>query len=174
MILSVHATFGAAVASLVPSHPVTGFALGFLSHFFLDTIPHKDYELISIEPDSKGKMNTLDLICRKFQLIRDMLLVSFDALVGFCLAFMFFYNPDHPWVFLVGAVASMLPDFFTFLYLLFKHKPLVTFFDFHSSVIHSKLVLKLNQVTGVVVQFFTVALLIAILFILKQLFINYN
>ena len=30
MILAVHATFGAAVASLVPSHPVAGFALGFV------------------------------------------------------------------------------------------------------------------------------------------------
>ena len=52
MILSVHATFGAAVASLVPAHPVAAFALGFASHLALDLIPHRDYDLVSVEVES--------------------------------------------------------------------------------------------------------------------------
>ena len=171
MILSVHATFGAAVASLVPTHPVEAFVLGFVSHLAIDAIPHKDYELISVDVDEAGKPKPLDLISKKLKLLRDMTLVSFDAVVGLCLAFLFFFNPAHPSIFLIGAVAAMIPDFLTFLYLLLKHKPLRHFFDFHASFIHSQTVLKLNQITGVLLQFCTVAVLIAIIFGVKYVII---
>jgi len=167
MILSVHATFGAAVASLVPSHPVLGFTLGFISHFALDAIPHKDYDLISVETGPDKKLKPIDLIQKKFSLIRDIMLVSFDALIGLGLAFLFFFNPVHPWIFLVGAISSLIPDGLTFLYLLFKHKPLIHFFDFHSGFVHSKIIFKLDQITGVVIQFFTIGVLIAILIVIK-------
>ena len=167
MILSVHATFGAAVASLVPNHPVLGFTLGFTSHFVLDAIPHKDYDLLSVEDDPNAKPKLTDSIYKKFRLLRDIVVVSFDALIGLCLAFMFFFNPVHPWIFLIGAVSSLIPDFLTFLYLIFKHKPLVMFFNFHSSYIHTKYILKLDQVRGVVVQFFTIFVLIGILLTIK-------
>jgi hypothetical protein len=172
MILSTHAIFGAAVASLVPNHPVAGFTLGFASHFVLDAIPHRDYDLISLEIDTAGKIKPLEIIRQKFRLIRDMILVSLDALLGFLLAFMFFFNPVHPWVFFLGAGASMAPDFFLFLFLIFRHKPLALLFHFHASIIHSKVILKLNQIAGVALQFFTLGLLIAILFGLKYLLIN--
>jgi hypothetical protein len=172
MILTTHALFGAAVASLVPNHPVIGFTLGFASHFALDAIPHKDYDLISTETDSTGRLKPLDIINRKFKLIRDIILVSFDALMGFLLAFMFFFNPVHPWIFFLGAGASMAPDFFLFLFLVFRHKPLALLFTFHASIVHSKVILKLNQVTGVILQFFTIAVLIAIIYGVKYLFIS--
>jgi hypothetical protein len=41
MILTTHAVVGAALASFVPSHPVTAFAMGFASHFVLDAIPRR-------------------------------------------------------------------------------------------------------------------------------------
>ena len=171
MILSVHATFGAAVASLVPSHPVVGFVLGFASHLALDAIPHKDYELISLEsgPDKKDK--PIELIINKFRLLRDVILVSFDALVGICLAFLFFFNPDHPWIFILGAFGALIPDGLTFLYLLFKHKALSHFFDFHTDFIHYKI--HMNQIFGVILQFFTISVLIGILMVAKYYyFIN--
>jgi hypothetical protein len=176
MILSVHATFGAAVASLVPSHPVAGFVLGFVSHLALDMIPHRDYDLISVESTPEKKMKLIDVepIIRKARLTRDMLLVSFDAFIGLILAFIFFFNPSHPAIFLLGALGALLPDFLTFLYLILKHKPLGHFFDFHAGIIHSKVILKLNQFTGVFLQFCTVAILIGILFGLKSLLINTN
>jgi hypothetical protein len=164
MILSVHAIFGAAVASLVPTHPVTAFFLGFASHLALDAIPHKDYKLISVEYGPDKKIQLADTIFKKFRLMRDILLVSFDAIMGFCLAFLFFFNPDYPLIFFLGAVGSLIPDFLTFLYLIIKHRELDTFFKLHVSIIHSKMVLKLNQLTGVLVQFFTVGVLIVIIF----------
>ncbi len=169
MILSVHAVFGAAVASLVPNHPVEAFSIAFVSHFALDMIPHKDYHLISLEADLDHKPQIAETIYRKFRLIRDMTLVSFDALLGVCLAFLFFFNPIHPSIFLIGVVGSLLPDFFIFLYIMLKHRSLELFAHFHCSLIHSKIILNLNQITGVLVQFCTIAILIAILFGVKAL-----
>lgn len=165
MILSVHATFGAAVASLVPTHPVAGFTLGFISHLVLDAIPHQDYKLVSVESDPNKKIKAIDLIQKKFALVRDIILVSFDALAGFCLAFMFFFNPEHPWIFFIGAFGALLPDGLTFLYLLFKHKALSHFFDFHTDFIHYKI--HMNQALGVLLQFFTISILIGIITVVK-------
>jgi len=175
MIISVHATFGAAIASLIPTHPVEGFVLGFASHFALDLIPHKDYDLISIERDSEGKAKPIDLVIAKFKFVRDVLLVSFDALVGICLAFMFFFEPVHPWIFLIGAIGAILPDFIVFTYLLLEHKTLGHFYDFHSrfdTIINKKLKKKLSQAIGVVLQFCTLVVLIVIMYGLKVLFIS--
>ena len=65
MVLTSHVVVGAAVSSLVPGHPVAGFAVGFLSHYLLDMIPHRDYlesdedegldSKASFEKKSKGK-----------------------------------------------------------------------------------------------------------------------
>jgi len=171
MILSPHAIFGAAVASLVPNHPVFGFGLGFISHFVLDAIPHKDYKLISTEAGSDGRMESLNTVERKTKLTRDIILVSFDAFIGLYLSFIFFFNLNYPWIFLIGVIGSLLPDFFTFLYLILKHKPFILFFKFHASIIHSKIILKLNQITGVVLQFITVAILITIIYGIKSLIV---
>jgi hypothetical protein len=95
MILSVHAIFGAAVASLVPTHPVLGFSLGFVSHLALDAIPHRDYDLISVESDKDREVRFID-IEEKYKLMRDMFFVSSDALVGLFLSFLLFYNPVYP------------------------------------------------------------------------------
>ena len=169
MILSVHATFGAAVASLVPTHPVMAFSLGFVSHLVLDAIPHKDYDLISVETEPGRRPQLIDTIYKKFRLIRDMMLVSFDALVGICLAFIFFFDPAYPWIFFLGVAGAFLPDFLTFLYLFIEHKPLGLFLGFHVDIIHSKMILNLNQVVGVCLQFCTLAVLIALLFGIKSL-----
>lgn len=167
MILAVHATFGAAVASLVPSHPIQAFTLAFVSHLVLDAIPHRDYDLISLEtgPDKRPKL--VDIAIRKYRLIRDMLLVSSDALFGVILAFLFFFDPIHPWIFLIGAIGSMVPDFLTFLYLFFKHKPLMLFIKFHVGFMHSKIKPKISQIPGVILQFITISVLLAVIFIIK-------
>jgi len=168
MILSVHATFGAAVASLVPTHPVEAFAFGFISHLALDAIPHRDYDLISIESAPGGEPKLMDAVYRKFRLLRDITIVSFDALIGLFLAFLFFFNPTYPWIFLLGAIGAMLPDFMTFMYLTLKHKALGLFFSFHFGIMHSKVILKLSQIKGVLLQFITIAILILIMFAIKN------
>ena len=171
MILSVHAIFGAAVASLIPNHPGLGFALGFASHLALDMIPHRDYDLISVDKIADNKLKFSEGIYNKFRLLRDMAVVSLDAILGLILAFMFFFNPIYPLAFLVGAVGALLPDFLTFIYLIIKHRSLELFYNFHASFIHSKIILKFNQATGVFFQFCTLAILIAILYSLKLILV---
>jgi hypothetical protein len=171
MILSTHAIFGAAVASLVPTHPVFGFSLGFISHFALDAIPHRDYELISVEIDSNNKMELIETVYKKFRLIRDMTVVSLDAILGLIFSFLFFFNPAYPYVFFWGVIGALIPDFLTFLYLILKHKTLGVFYNFHASFIHSKVILGLNQLAGVFLQFCTIGLLIAIIYSAKYFLI---
>lgn len=170
MILSVHALFGAAVASLVPTHPVVGFALGFASHLALDAIPHRDYDLISFDQDPNRKMQFVAGPDIKFRFIRDIILISFDAIFGIILAYLFFFNSAHPWIFLIGATGGMMPDFLTILYVFWKYKYLVLFFKFHSNVIHSRLPQSLNQVIAIILQFGVIAVLIAIIYGLKYYF----
>jgi hypothetical protein len=168
MILSVHSTFGAAVASLVPTHPVLGFVLGFASHLALDAIPHQDYELLSVSPGENRQMYETNDQDKKHKRQRDIRLVSFDALVGFILAFIFFFNPVYWWVFFLGALGAVLPDFFTFLFLVFRYKPLGIFYHWHSNFFHSKIDFNIGQTAGIFLQFCTLAVLLAILFILKK------
>jgi len=168
MILSVHIIFGTTAASLVPSHPIGAFSIAFLSHFILDSIPHKDYNLKYFESNENEQKKIINTVYNKISLFRDMFLVFIDGLVGICIAFMLVFDPAKPWIFLIGIVGSLLPDFLTFLYLLIKHKSLSLFFKFHVSFIHSKFILKLNQLTGVITQFITLAILVALLFGVKN------
>ena len=57
MTLTTHAIVGAAVASFVPSNPVLGLSLAFLSHLAIDVIPHWDYAIKSdfVRPRIGGK-----------------------------------------------------------------------------------------------------------------------
>jgi len=170
MILSVHAVFGAAVASLVPTHPVLGFSLAFLSHLALDTIPHRDYDLASIESDSRKKIFKLDKSDKfKSKLLRDIFFVSLDAIIGIILAYLLFFDSNYPLIFLIGAIGSMLPDFLTFSSLVLRNSFLNLFFKFHSRFLHSQIILKLNQTRGIILQFLTIAILLMIIFGLKSL-----
>lgn len=171
MILSVHAVVGAGVASLIPGQPVAGFALAFASHLLLDAIPHRDYDLLSLSGNAKEGLSLKDNTHKRFhQLKRDMFLVSVDAVVGIILAGIFFYNPAYPFIFLIGALASMLPDFTTFLSLFYKPKILQFFVRFHLNVMHSKVVLKLKEIPGVCLQFMTIGVLFLIVWGLTNLF----
>lgn len=169
MILSIHAVFGAAMASLIPTHPVLGFTLGFASHLVLDAIPHRDYDLVSVEIKSKKVSRLIDSPYHKYQLIRDMIFVSLDAIVGLSLAFAFFFDPVYPWIFFIGALGSLLPDFFTFLYLISRHKILALFYHLHANIFHSQTIYKFSQPVGVFFQFCILVILIATLLGIKHL-----
>jgi hypothetical protein len=168
MILSVHVIFGSAVASLVPTHPVLGFTLGFVSHFALDAIPHRDYKLISLENSSGNRVSIIDDLNKKFKFLRDVFLVSLDALIGICLSFLFFFNPLYPVVFFFGIAGSLLPDFLTFVYIFIKHKSLSLFYNLHVDFIHSKNILKVNQLAGVFLQFCTLIILLGIIILVRH------
>src|SRR5437660_1008691 len=127
MILCSHAIVGAALASLMPSHPVTAFAVGFASHFALDAIPHADYPIRSqsINPEI-GAPITLDA-----SLLWDVVMIGFDGLFGILAAVFLFGLPIGHWAVLLGAIGAMLPDPLQLVYARFPHEPLRTLQRFH-------------------------------------------
>ena len=137
MTLTTHAVVGAAVASLLPQHPVAGFVLGFASHFALDSIPHwaeGDYFIRSLKkepnvPASRQVRFTKDLL-------HDVAVVGLDSLIGFSLSifilFYFFHVPLY--IVLLGAFAGQMPDGLQFLYFVFKPRFMKGLQKFHESI----------------------------------------
>jgi hypothetical protein len=133
MILSTHAVVGAALASLMPSHPVAAFVAGFVSHFVIDAIPHWDYPLRSISLGASAR-NDMRMSAAR---IRDLALLGFDGLAGLALALAIFGTEANLVAILAGAVGGMLPDPVKFAYTLFPREPLATLERFHNWI-HSK------------------------------------
>jgi hypothetical protein len=127
MILSTHAVVGGALASLLPSHPVAAFAVGFASHFVIDAIPHWDYPLrsISLGPGARNQVRFTPALAR------DVAMTAFDAVVGLVIAIVFFATPSTIVAVLAGAVGAMLPDALQFVHTLYPHEPLASLQRLH-------------------------------------------
>ncbi len=133
MFLTSHAVAGAATASLFPQNPFLAFIAGFLSHFALDAIPHWDYKIksSSVNPLIGAKMR----YDKNFW--EDVIHIGSDGLIGIFLALILFTSPQNFWVILWGIFGGILPDPLQFLYIQFRHEPLISLFKFHLWV-HTK------------------------------------
>ncbi len=131
MTLTAHAITGAALASLVPDQPLVGFAVGFISHFVLDAIPHWDYKLSSKKEDGNNHMNDDMVINKNF--IKDILKISFDGILGLLFAYFIFvfYFKFSTFVILSGVIGAMMPDALQFVYMKWRHEPLISLQKFH-------------------------------------------
>jgi hypothetical protein len=133
MILANHAIAGAALASLTPSEPLIGFSVGFLSHFVLDAIPHWDYcrNLGSFKKDANNPMNDDIIINKTF--VKDFLIISADGIIGLLISFLIFcfYLKVSVFAVLCGAIGAMTPDALQFVYMKWRHEPLVSLERFH-------------------------------------------
>ena len=98
MFLAVHASIGA-IAGISVKSPFIAFALGFVSHFFSDMIPHGDEHMY--EGYKSGKKVT-----------RALLYVSLDALATVILIAIFFSKQDFfsPLNVAMGIIGGLLPD----------------------------------------------------------------
>lgn len=108
MFLAVHASVGAIAGNAVAS-PMVAFALGFLSHFFMDMIPHGDEQMYhGYKSGTKVK--------------RAILYVAGDAILTVILIAVFFLRQDFfsPVAVSMGIVGGLLPDFFVGLYEVMK------------------------------------------------------
>lgn len=131
MTLTAHAITGAALASLVPDQPLVGFVIGFASHFVLDAIPHWDYKLNSKKEDSNNHMND-DMVINK-DFLKDILKISFDGILGLLLSLIVFnfYFKFPTLVVLSGVIGAMMPDALQFVYMKWRHEPLISLQKFH-------------------------------------------
>ena len=133
MTLTTHAVAGAALASLMPEHPLVGFAAGFASHFMLDAIPHWDYAILSasVNPEAGGPVR----FDRRFAL--DMVRIGSDATLGLALSALLIASPENATAVFWGAVGGILPDALQFAYLRFPQEPLLTLQRLHWRI-HAK------------------------------------
>ena len=119
MFLTVHATIGAVIGQHLPQ-PWIAFVLGFLSHFFVDLIPHGDQGLAS------GKTHE--------ERVRKLLIaVAIDGAVLACVgATVALHIPlDYPSSAIAGAFGAMLPDGLQGIAILSREKFLRRFRYFH-------------------------------------------
>lgn len=147
MTLTTHAVVGAAVASLIPQHPVLGFCAGFASHFIIDAIPHWDY------PIASSSIDPLQGTVMKYDgaFFLDVLRIGADALFGVLLSVRVFATTVLLPIVVLGAVAGILPDPLQFVYTRFRHEPLLSLQRFHEWI-HTRDHLENTKILGIISQ----------------------
>jgi hypothetical protein len=133
MILSTHAIVGGAIASFIPEHPALAFVAGIASHFAIDAIPHSDYRLRSISIGRNRSAITFNQL-----LVRDLLLIAFDAAAGIAIALWFYAGTEGTLAILFGAIGAILPDPLQLAYRLYPKEPLRSLQRFHKWVHSSR------------------------------------
>jgi hypothetical protein len=110
MFLAVHASVGALAGNAV-GNPVAAFALGFLSHFFIDMIPHGDARMYEGYKSGERRM-------------RAVLYVAADtvATIGLIVAFFLAQDFFSPVNVALGIVGGLLPDVIVGFYEILKPK----------------------------------------------------
>ena len=131
MVLTTHAVVGGALAAFAHAGPAPAFALGFLSHFLLDAIPHWDYFHLmkSFESNGAGKLGFSVKLSKS--LMRDILFILTDISLGLILVFLFFLRRGFDYEFsslitdpvIWGALGAMFPDFLQLVYSKFPREP---------------------------------------------------
>lgn len=157
MFLSTHAVVGAAIGSLLPSHPVAAALLGFASHFPLDAIPHWDYPIRSafVKPAVGGRLK------RDRALMLDAVTIGGDALLGLVGGALLFASPTGICAVMLGACGAILPDPLQFVHAHFPREPLRSLQRFHRWM-HTKRPIRGQIVWGVVSQMMLVVLVVGL------------
>jgi len=118
MILLVHLLFGAAIGSAV-KNIYLAIILAFLSHYFLDLLPHTEYPIENIKEKQWGKASA------------EIILIALDFFAGILLIFLF--SKNRPIIY-VCALFTLLPDGITLLNILFSIKVLEPIQKFHQKI----------------------------------------
>jgi hypothetical protein len=159
MTLATHGAVGAAIASIMPTHPILAFAAAFLSHFILDSIPHWDYKILSLKKNKNNRMDVDMKIGKDFFI--DLIRIGSDILIGMIVGLLMFRDSvSFPYVLIIGVAGAITPDFLQFLYFKIKKQPLTSLQSFHI-FINEKIFIKGNKylkdkpVLGIVCQLCT-------------------
>lgn len=124
MILLLHMLFGVAIASYM-KNPILAVFLAFLSHYFLDFIPHTEYDIKNIKEKHWRKV------------FPEILKIFLDISSGILLIFIF-SNPSArsgQAIIYIFAFTALIPDGLTFLNILFPNK----FLNFHDNIHRKKM-----------------------------------
>lgn len=154
MVLSVHTLVGGALGAVLPVSPLASFAIGFVSHFVLDAIPHSDYPLQSISKDREDRGQ--DAMVKDGRLAHDLFVNGIDGILGFLILVFLTFNANSLFSIVFGAIGACVPDGLQFLHFMFpKVKWLQDFKKFHG-IFHTPLrieeFMKKHAVLSVLVQ----------------------
>jgi hypothetical protein len=157
LLLSTHAIVGAAIGSLLPSHPAAAALLGFASHFPLDAIPHWDYPIRSafVNPAVGGRLK------RDRALMLDAITIGADALLGLVVGALLFATPTGRWAVVLAACGAILPDPLQFVHAHFPREPFRSIQRFHRWM-HTKKPMKRQIVWGIISQMVLIAVVVAL------------
>ncbi len=137
MVLSVHTLVGGAMGAVMPLSPLAALAMGFVSHFLLDAIPHSDYPLHSLSKEREDRGQ--DAMVKDGRLAHDLVVNGIDGILGFLILVSLTYNAHSLVSIVAGAIGACLPDGLQFLHFMFpKVKFLKAFKNFHS-IFHTPL-----------------------------------
>lgn len=155
MVLGTHTVIGGTLGAISRAHPIIAFLIGFVSHFFLDAIPHWDYKLLS---STKRKTNNPldgDMVFGK-EFVRDIFYIGIDFGIGIIVtAFLFLngYLGDNEILnsIIWGAMGGVAPDFLQFAYMKIRKEPLTSLQKFHI-YIHAERRLDGQFIVGPILQ----------------------
>src|SRR3989338_1914445 len=104
MTLTTHATLGALIGATIGS-PLAAFAIGLLSHFLIDMIPHGDRELYAAHKSKRGQR-------------RAYAFVTLDAIVAIIAVALMMASSAHVFGLSIalGIIGSLFPDLLNGLY----------------------------------------------------------
>ena len=140
MILTPHLLTGAAIASGI-SNPILGLSLAFLSHYFLDMLPHWEYSIKNV----KSK-NWIGAVPESMRIIADfsigvLLIVAITERTPFAL---------------LGAGFGIMTDLLGFLGVVFPNK-LLRYYDYLHAKTHFWRHRKIPSVIGILSQILVIA-----------------
>lgn len=118
MILLVHLLFGAATGSTIKNIPLA-IILAFLSHYFLDLIPHIEYNIENVEKKQWRAM------------LPNIFKISLDFCLGILLILIF--SKNQPIIYICGFVAA-IPDCLTALCYFIPNKLLKIHYELHQKI----------------------------------------
>lgn len=158
MTLGTHAVAGAFVGALASQSLPAAAVAAFASHFFLDSIPHWDYAILSLQKDAGNELNN-DMGANRYLFMLDLMRTGADAGLGLLITLAVFSQASTTVLVgaLVGAVFGALPDALQFVYWKFRHEPLISLQRFHLYM-HAKTDLNNEPVVGILSQLVVVLL----------------
>ncbi len=132
MTLGTHAVVGAFVGAAAAHNLPLAAAAAFASHFLMDSIPHWDYAILSIQKDPANPLND-DMGSNRILFYKDLIRTGFDFGLGLLIAFLLFKSTGQTVLVgaLLGGVCAALPDALQFLYWKVRKEPLISLQRFH-------------------------------------------
>ncbi|MDQ3076744.1 MAG: hypothetical protein M3Q63_01680 [bacterium] len=151
MTLGTHAVAGALIGAIASENIAFVVSAAFLSHFLLDTIPHWDYKLGSIENQGVVINNDMNTHSRTF--LVDLVKIGFDFWIGIGLVIIAYYQfPMQVFLgALVGGLMGLIPDPLQFVYWKTRWKWMLPLQKFHMWM-HSENRLKGHPILGILSQ----------------------